>query len=224
MNILIVEDENPIREVETAYLKKEGYKVIEAEDGREALKKFNDEKIDLVVLDINLPEIDGITICKTIRDRSTVPIIMVTARVEDIDELIGLEVGADDYIKKPFSPKVLVARVKNILRRTNGETLKNSLLEIDPEKMMVKVKGEKIDLTTTEFNILYTMFKSPGKVFERYEIIDRSYDNAFSEDILDRTVDVHIKNIRKKMKAIDPENEYIMTVVGKGYKFNEEIK
>ncbi len=224
MTILIVEDENSIREVEAAYLKQQGYKILEADTGSKALNLFKNNQIDLVVLDINLPEMDGITVCKRIREKSNVPIIMVTARIQDIDELIGLEVGADDYIKKPFNPSVLVARIKNILKRINGNKIENKIISIDPEKMQVRVKSQKVELTATEFNILYTLVKNPGKVFERYEIIDKAYDGGFSQDILDRTVDVHVKNLRKKL-AVEPDlPEFILTVIGKGYKFNEDIK
>jgi two-component system alkaline phosphatase synthesis response regulator PhoP len=224
MNILIVEDENSIREVEAAYLKKNGYNIIEADTGRKALDLFQKNDIDLIILDINIPEIDGITVCRKIRETSTIPIIMVTARVQDIDELIGLECGADDYVKKPFNPAILVARVKTLFKRLSGTKFENEAISIDPEKMNVIVKDKKIDLTTTEFNILYTMAKSPGKVFTRYEIIDKAYDGGLSPDILDRTVDVHIKNLRKKMDVEPGLPEFILTVIGKGYKFNDEIK
>ncbi len=223
MNILVVEDENSIREIETAYLQKAGYTIYEAETGTKALSIFEKTNIELVILDINIPEIDGITVCKTIRSKSQVPIIMVTARTEDADELIGLECGADDYIKKPFNPTVLVARVKALLKRTNGTTLSNQYITIDPEKQQVKVNNKLIELTTTEFNILVTLFKNPGKVFNRENIILKAYNDFDSSDILDRTVDVHIKNIRRKLKVEDDLPEFILTVIGKGYKFNDAL-
>lgn len=220
MNILVVEDEKSIREVETAYLKNAGYEVIDAEDGEEALELLETEKIDLVVLDINLPNVDGIEVCKKIRESSMIPIIMVTARIQEIDELIGLEIGADDYIKKPFSPNILVARVKAILKRIGEGNLSRSGLHLDPQKLEVLLDDKKISFTTTEFNILYTLALRPGRVFTRDQILDMAYKDTISPDVFDRTVDAHIKNIRKKLKAVN-EKEYIITVIGRGYKFVE---
>ncbi|MCA9385677.1 response regulator transcription factor [Candidatus Dojkabacteria bacterium] len=218
MNILVVEDEKSIREVEAAYLKQQGYTVFEAQDGEEALEVFADKSIDLIILDLNLPSIDGIEVCRKIRNKSLVPIIMVTARIEEIDELVGLETGADDYIKKPFSPAILIARVKSALRRVDEGIVEEMDLHIDPEKMLVEKEGKKISFTTTQFNILYTLVKNPGKVFTREEILDRAYDDSLPPDVLDRTVDAHIKSIRKKL---DDKQKYIHTVIGKGYKFGE---
>lgn len=223
MNILVVEDENSIREIETAYLKKAGFNVFEADNGAKALSLFEKLNIELVVLDINIPGIDGITVCKRIRSKSNIPIIMVTARVEDQDELIGLECGADDYLKKPFNPAILVARVKSLLKRTSNAVLANKYMQIDEEKQQVKVMEKLIELTTTEFNILTTLFKNPGKVFDRENIILKAYNDFGSSDILDRTVDVHIKNIRKKLKVTEDLPEFILTVIGKGYKFNDSL-
>ncbi|MBE2279927.1 MAG: response regulator transcription factor [Ignavibacteriaceae bacterium] len=223
MNILVVEDENSIREVETAYLKNAGFNVYEAENGSKALSIFEKTNIELIVLDVNLPEIDGITVCRRIRSKSNVPIIMATARTEDQDELIGLDCGADDYIKKPFNPSILVARVKSLLKRTSSSQIGNEYIKIDEEKQQVKVNDIIIELTTTEFNILLTLIKNPGKVFNRESIIIKAYNDYGSSDILDRTVDVHIKNIRKKMKVSNDLPEFILTVIGKGYKFNDSI-
>ncbi|MEI7604405.1 MAG: response regulator transcription factor [bacterium] len=219
MKILIVEDESSIREFEAAYLQKAGYETDEAENGEDAIDMFYDNKYDMVLLDINLPRKDGIEVCKSIRRKSNLPIIMVTAKVEEIDELVGLEVGADDYIKKPFSPAILVARVNNLLRRNGDVILENKIMSIDPEKVLVTVKNKEINLTTTEFNILYTLARTPGKVFSRNQILDKSYD--LPSDVFDRTVDAHIKNIRKKLKVDDSIPDIILTVIGKGYKFNE---
>jgi DNA-binding response OmpR family regulator len=221
MQILIVEDESTIREVEKAYLERAGYSVLEAEDGEKALDLFSHNKVDLVLLDLNLPKVDGINVCKQIRALSGVPIMMVTARVEEMDELIGLEIGADDYIKKPFSPSVLVARVQALLRRIGEAALKIGDLEIDPEKMTVTRSGKLINLTTTQFNILYTLARTPGKVFTRDQIMEHAYNDPVERDVLDRTIDVHIKSIRKLLET-DPKNpKYILTMIGKGYKFNE---
>jgi two-component system response regulator BaeR len=223
MNILIVEDETTIREVEAAYLKAAGFDIVQAENGRDALDLFNKHKFDLVLLDINIPEIDGITVCKDIRSHSNVPIVMVTARTQEIDELVGLECGADDYIKKPFTPSILVARVKNLLKRISGGALSNEYIKIDPERMSVTVKEQKVELTTKEFNILYMMMKNPGRVYTRDEIIDKAYTDGIESEVLDRTVDAHIKNIRKKLALDKTFPEFIVTVIGKGYKFNDEI-
>jgi DNA-binding response OmpR family regulator len=223
MNILVVEDENAIREFVVAYLKQAGHESIEAINGEEALNKFKSNKIDLVLLDINIPKVDGITLCRTIRQNSMVPIIMVTARVEEIDELIGLEVGADDYIKKPFSPAVLVARVNSLLRRFSPEKLERGDLSIDPEKRVVHIQEKELNLTTTQFNILYTLAQRPGKVFTRTEIMDRAYEDNVSPDIFDRTVDAHIKSIRKAIETDPSQPRYILTVIGRGYKFNDRL-
>lgn len=223
MKILIVEDENTIREVEVAYLKQSGFSVMEAIDGERAIEIFKKEKIDLVVLDINLPKKNGLEVCKEIRKTSQVPIIMVTARVEEIDEIIGLDAGADDYLKKPFSPSVLVARVRALTRRIEEGVIQVGELKIDPEKMIVFKNEDKILLTTTQFNILYTLAKNKGRVYTRDEILDRAYDSYLPPDVLDRTIDAHIKGIRKKIEDDTKEPKYILTVVGKGYKFNDEL-
>jgi len=223
MKILIVEDESTIREVEKAYLKRAGYEVTEAEDGESALKLFRREKFDLVVLDLNLPKINGIEVCKQIRRLSTVPVIMVTAKTEEIDEIVGLEIGADDYLKKPFSPNILVARVQSLLRRLTHELIEVEDLIIDAQKMSVTKKGVKITLTTTQFNILFTLVINPGKVFTREEVLNRAYDDFIARDIMDRTIDAHIKSLRKAIENDPKEPKYILTVIGKGYKFNDEL-
>src|SRR3990167_85445 len=222
MKILIIEDEDAIREVEKIYLLRAGYECVTAIDGKSALDKFYKQKFDLVILDINLPVIDGIEVCKRIRSNSSkVPIIMVTARVEEMDEIIGLEIGADDYIKKPFSPNILVARVNAHLRNAKKVFLKFNGFVIDPEKMLVKKNKKDIELTTTQFNIFYTLTSNPGKVFTRDEILNQAYDEAIPPDILDRTVDAHIKSIRRAIENDSANPVYILTVIGKGYKFND---
>ena len=223
MKILIIEDEDAIREVEKIYLLRAGYECVTAIDGKSALDKFYKQKFDLVLLDINLPVLDGIEVCKRIRSNSSkVPIIMVTARVEEMDEIIGLEIGADDYIKKPFSPNILVARVNAHLRKVEKAPLKINGIVIDPEKMLVMRDKKNIPLTTTQFNILYTLASNPGKVFTRDDILNRAYDKAIPPDILDRTIDAHIKSIRKVIESDSAKPEYILTVIGKGYKFNDQ--
>ena len=222
MKILVVEDEDTIREVEKAYLVRAGFTVLEAVDGNEAIEVFNKNKPDLILLDLNLPVKDGIEVCKEIRTKSNIPVIMATARVEEIEEIIGLEVGADDYIKKPFSPSVLVARVQSLLRRAGSEKLEIKDLVIDPERMLVLRNDSKINLTTTQFNILYTLASRPGKVFTRDEILDKAYDETLPKDVLDRTVDAHIKSIRRVLEDNPKKPKYVLTVIGRGYKFSDE--
>jgi DNA-binding response OmpR family regulator len=223
MNILIVEDEATIREVEAAYLKQAGYMIFEAEDGEKALEIVQEKQIDLVVLDVNISKINGFDVCRKIREKSNMPIIMVTARIEEIDEMLGLNIGADDYVKKPFSPNVLVARVRTLLKRVGGNAINIDELTIDPEKMLIK-KGENIiNLTTTQFNILYTLAGHPGKVFTRDEILNKAYNEFLPPDILDRTVDAHIKSIRKVIEEDTRNPRYILTVIGRGYKFNDKL-
>ncbi|MBL8014711.1 MAG: response regulator transcription factor [Candidatus Doudnabacteria bacterium] len=219
--VLIVEDEPTISEVIQGYLKRAGIEGDVVADGGSALEQFESHQYDLVLLDLNLPGIDGVEVCKQIRAKSIVPIIMVTARVEEIDELIGLEIGADDYVKKPFSPQVLVARVQSLLRRVGTGKLQIADLVIDPEKMEITKSATPIVLTTTQFNIVYNLAQRPGKVFSRDELSDGSHANIDDTYILDRTIDAHIKSIRKAL-GDDPKNpKYIITVIGKGYKFNE---
>lgn len=223
MTVLIIEDEDTIREFMRVYLERENFDVLEAADGEAGLVQFKKNKVDLVLLDLNLPKIDGIEVCKQIRKISAVPIIMVTARVEEIDELLGLEIGADDYIRKPFSPNILIARIRSRLRRMGNEAVVLGDLHIDPEKMIVTKKKKKINLTTTQFNILYTLAKHPGKVYTRNDIMDGAYDNYLPNDIYDRTVDAHIKSIRKAIEDNTRKPKYIITVIGKGYKCNEDF-
>lgn len=220
MKILVIEDENSIREVITAYLKRSGFLVTEAVDGKDGLKAFSEEVFDLVVLDLNLPFIDGIEVCKQIRKNSSIPIIMLTARVEEIDEIIGLEIGADDYIKKPFMPNILVARINSLLRRVGNTKLEFPTITIDPDKMIVVKNNKELSLTNTQFNILYSLARSAGKVFTRDELIDKSYGQIEYKDIYDRTIDAHIKSIRKCIEEDPKKPKLILTVIGKGYKFN----
>lgn len=221
MKVLIVEDEQPIREVIKKYLQLAGFSVEEAGSGEVAILKFNNS-VDLVILDLNLPNRDGLAVCQAIRKKSKVPIIMVTARTEEIDELKGLSLGADDYIKKPFSPKVLVARVKSMLRRAETSPTKTGDLAIDKDKMTVRKAGQNILLTTTQFKILQTLMRQPGKVFTREELLSSSGEEKRLKLAMERTIDAHIKAIRKLIED-DPQNpKYIKTVIGTGYKYNNE--
>ncbi|MDD5039876.1 MAG: response regulator transcription factor [Patescibacteria group bacterium] len=222
MNILIVEDEAPIREVMRKYLEQAGFHVEEAGSGEVAILKFN-RSVDLVVLDLNLPHRDGLEVCKHIRAKSQVPVIIVTARTEELDELKGLQIGADDYIRKPFSPKVLVARVQSMLRRASTPPVTPGGLAIDEEAMVAYKNGERIILTTTQFKILQTLIERPNKVFMRQELIEALYPDGSASAPNGRTIDAHIKAIRKLI-GDDPHNpRYIKTVIGTGYKYDNEI-
>lgn len=224
--ILVVDDEPQIVRVLKAYLEKSGYRVLTAYEGTGALAVFQKEEPDFVILDLNLPGMDGLEICKTIRRKSDVPILMLTARVEETDRLIGLELGADDYVIKPFSPREVVARVKTILRRAGApEPAKPELVEagnlrMDLSQHTVTLDGRRIELTPTEFDILYTLASQPKRVFTRMQIMEQAQGDAFEG--YERTIDAHIKNIRLKIEP-DPRNPvYIRTVFGIGYKFEQD--
>jgi two-component system alkaline phosphatase synthesis response regulator PhoP len=219
--IFIVDDEPQIVKVLKAYLEKAGFQVVTASDGKIALATFQREKPDFLILDLNLPGMDGLDICKAIRRDSTVPILMLTARVEETDRLIGLELGADDYVIKPFSPREVVARVKTIFRRTTAEPSKPEIIQvgqimIDQEQHSVSLAGRAIDLTPTEFEILVTLAKQPKRVFSRLQIMEQAQGDAFEG--YERTIDAHIKNIRLKLEPNPKKPVYIQTVFGLGYK------
>lgn len=219
--ILVVDDEPQIIKVLKAYLEKAGYQVLTASDGNAALTVFDKEKPDFLILDLNLPGMDGLDVCREIRRDSNIPILMLTARVEEADKLIGLELGADDYVVKPFSPREIVARVKTIFRRSSDksekiETIQVGDLVIDLLKHTVKIANKPIELTPTEFEILVVLAKQPNRVFSRLQIMEQAQGNAFEG--YERTIDAHIKNIRIKMEPNPREPVYIQTVFGLGYK------
>jgi len=218
MHILVVEDEEPIREVIKKYLQLSGFSVDEAGSGEVAIAKFKNN-YDLVILDLNLPRADGLEVCRAIRKKSKVPIIVVTARSEEMDELKGLEIGADDYIRKPFSPKVLIARVQTMLRRANQEAHTGSDIAVFPERMEVRRRGKSVSLTTTQFKIVYTLTQNPGKVFSRHELMEATHEPENGATPCDRTIDAHIKSIRKAIEDEPQRPRYIITVIGAGYKF-----
>jgi two-component system alkaline phosphatase synthesis response regulator PhoP len=224
--ILVVDDEPKIVKQARDYLEKGGFRVVGAGDGKTALAVARHERPDLVVLDLNLPGMDGLDVCRALRRESDVPIIMLTARVDETDRLIGLELGADDYITKPFSPRELVARVRAVLRRVQGGVRTPGLvragdLEIDLNGHRVKRAGEVIQLTRTEFNLLATLAQHPGQTFTRAQLLDRLYGVAY--DGFDRSVDAHIKNLRRKLEPDPLEPRYVLTVYGVGYKFTDEV-
>lgn len=220
--ILVVDDEEKIVNIIKAYLEKEGYNVVTAFDGRVALEKARGNKPDLIVLDLMLPELSGWDVCRTLRAESSVPIIMLTARDEDTDKIIGLEIGADDYVTKPFNPKELVSRVRAVLRRTERQEEEQDIIEvgdlsIDIGQHQVR-RGEKhIELTPIEFDLLKLLAQNPGRVYNRMQILDRLQDDAYEG--YERTVDSHIKNLRKKIEFDSNHPRYILTVYGVGYKF-----
>jgi two-component system, OmpR family, response regulator len=222
--ILVVDDEKKIVDIIRAYLEKEGYQVIPAFDGKMALNLAQNQHPDLIVLDLMLPETSGWDVCRAIRKTSEVPIIMLTARDEVTDKIIGLEMGADDYITKPFDAKELVSRIRAVLRRSESNLVrKNSIrindLTIDNEKRQVRRSDSVIDLTPNEFDLLYVMAENPGRVFSRMQLLDKVQGDAYEG--YERTIDSHIKNLRKKLET-DPEHpRYIVTVHGIGYKLEE---
>jgi two-component system alkaline phosphatase synthesis response regulator PhoP len=222
---LIVEDETPIREFEVTYLRDAGYKTIEAADGPTAVELFEQYRPDLAIIDINLPGMSGLDVCKIIRTSSTVPILIVTARDSDEDEVAGLSLGADDYIKKPFNPNVLVARVRALLRRHDStRQLRFQGLTIDPETMSVMRDGESVTLTTTRFNLLLALASHPRAVLSRAQLVDQIYSDPSSHFVYDRTIDAHIKALRQAIE-VDPKNpQFIETVFGSGYRFIGEAE
>jgi DNA-binding response OmpR family regulator len=224
---LLVDDEHSVQKLLTYPLRKEGYDVVSALDGREALTRLREGDFDLVVLDVMLPKVDGFDVCRQIRARSTVPIIMLTAKAEEIDKVLGLELGADDYITKPFSVREFRSRVKAVLRRAElsrgEETLEEPIeeddLRVDFEKRQVEVRGDPVRLTYVEFEILAALARSPGRVYSRTMLLERVWgDSAYRDP---RTVDVHIRHLREKLESDARQPELIFTVRGVGYRFRD---
>ena len=227
--ILIVDDERDIVDFISDYLVGEGYSIIKAYDGAEALEKLRLEHPDLVLLDIMMPRLDGFEVCKQIRTESPVPVLMVTAKGSDVDKIVGLEIGADDYISKPFNPRELIARVKAILRRTYRQdyqpqsqtaTLEYKELSIDVARRKVTIQNKELELTMKEFDLLLFLMKNPGRVYSR----DSLLDYVWGQDCFvgARTVDVHIRRLREQIEEDASQPEYIKTVWGVGYKFTDD--
>lgn len=219
--ILVVDDEPLIRKLVTDFLKKQGYGTIEAEDGKKAMEIFAEEdNIDLIILDVMLPEYDGFTVCREIRKKSQVPIIMLTARGEEFDEIFGLDIGADEYISKPFSPNILIARVNAVLRRAvatdSSDVKKFSGLTIDHAAHQVAIDGSIVDLSPKEYELLTYLSENYGKALSREQILDKVWGYDYYGDL--RTVDTHINRLRIKLNE---KSEYIQTVRGYGYRFEE---
>jgi two-component system alkaline phosphatase synthesis response regulator PhoP len=224
--ILVVDDESKIVKLARDYLEQGGFRVATAMDGKTALAVARGERPDLIVLDLNLPEMDGLDVCRALRRESDVPIIMLTARIEETDRLIGLELGADDYITKPFSPRELVARVRAVLRRVQGGVHQPGLirtgdLEIDLNGHRVTRAGTVIQLTRIEFNLLAVLAQHPGQTFSRSQLLDRLHGVAYEG--FDRSIDAHIKNLRRKLELDPTEPRYVLTIYGVGYKFTDEV-
>ena len=222
MQIALVEDESKLATLLQDYLQKEDYLTSIYNNGTEALDALQQQLPDLILLDLMLPGTDGMTICREIRKTSAVPIIMMTARVEEIDRLLGLELGADDYICKPYSPREVVARVKAVLRRTGTTpTTPSENFVLEEHEAVVRIKGQSCSLTQIELGLLKTMVAHPGRIYNREQLMHRIYsDNRI---VSDRTIDSHIKKLRQKLKSLDNESEYIHSVYGIGYKFETEL-
>ena len=224
--VLIADDEQHILDTLGAYLRQDGFEVLACRNGREALAAFRREQPDLVILDVMMPEMDGWAVARQIREQSDAPLLFLTARVEESDQLIGLELGADEYVTKPFSPRVVVARVRALLRRSYGEMASETALwrlrelELNAETHLATLAGQRIDLTPSEFTILQTLIARPGRVFTRMELLDQISGEAYAA--YERTVDVHVKNLRAKLES-DPRNtQYIETVYGVGYRMRPD--
>jgi two-component system alkaline phosphatase synthesis response regulator PhoP len=222
--VLVVDDDQKTVELVKLYLNRDGYRVLTAYDGDEALRKAREEHPDLIVLDLMLPGIGGLEVCRTLREESDLPILMLTAKTTEQDKLTGLDLGADDYMTKPFSPKELAARVRALLRRIPGERgpseVRHGKLNVDFVKRQAFIGRTSLNLTQTEFKLLGTLAKEPGRVFTRGELIEKALGYDFEG--FDRTVDVHILNLRRKLEASPNSPKYIRTVYGIGYKFKEE--
>jgi DNA-binding response OmpR family regulator len=225
--ILLVDDEQAVQTLLTYPLRKEGYEVVAAVDGQSALDRFSEQRFDLVVLDVMLPKLDGVEVCRRLRTRSQVPIIMLTAKGDEVDKVVGLEMGADDYITKPFSMREFRSRVKAALRRGNmagrgpsgDEPITSGELEIDFERRAIKVRGVGARLTFVEFEILAALASAPGRVFSREMLLEHVWGDSTYRD--PRTVDVHIRHLREKLEADPKHPEYLFTVRGVGYRFRD---
>jgi two-component system, OmpR family, alkaline phosphatase synthesis response regulator PhoP len=223
--ILVVDDEPKIVTLARDYLEHAGFAVLTASDGPAALASVRQRRPDLVILDLGLPGLDGLDVTRELRRGSTIPIVMLTARDDELDKLLGLELGADDYLTKPFSPRELVARVRAVLRRADrppesAETIKTGDIVLDLPRMRAEVAGTVVDLTPTEFGLLATMAARPGRIFTRAQLLDALHGIAF--DTYERAIDSHIKNLRRKVEPDPRRPRYVLTVYGVGYRFADD--
>jgi len=223
--ILVVDDEPKIVDLARDYLEHAGFAVLTAGDGRTALAQARTRAPDLVVLDLGIPEPDGLDVIRAIRRESNLPIVILTARDDELDKLIGLELGADDYITKPFSPRELVARVKAVLRRAEpsdvpGDLIRVGEVTLDVPRMRVEVNGRSVDLTPTEFELLATLARRPGRIFTRGQLLDALRGTSFES--YERAIDTHVKNLRRKLEPEPRSPRFVLTVYGVGYRFAEE--
>ena len=223
--ILVVDDEPRIVELARDYLEHAGFRVITASDGRAALDTARRERPDLVVLDLGLPGLDGLDVTRELRKDGAIPIVMVTARDDELDKLLGLELGADDYLTKPFSPRELVARVKAVLRRTDrpveaADMIRVGELQLDVPRMRTETAGRSVELTPTEFTLLATLARQPGRIFTRSQLLDALHGVAFES--YERAIDSHIKNLRRKLEPNPRQPRYVLTVYGVGYRLADD--
>ena len=226
--VLIIEDDPDTINLVGLYLQRDGHKVLSARDGLSGLRLAREAKPDVIVLDLMLPKLDGMEICRALREESNTPIIMLTARVEEDDRLAGLDLGADDYVTKPFSPRELAARVRAVLRRAgrdadegaDGAVIEYGAIAVDPRRHAAHVGETAVALTPTEFRLLATMIREPGRTFTRAQLIDQVF--GFDFDGFDRTVDVHVSSLRRKIERGGSKQRYVHTVYGVGYRFGNE--
>ena len=223
--ILVVDDEPRIVELARDYLEHAGFRVVTASDGRTALEMARRDRPDLVVLDLGLPGLDGLDVTRELRRDGSIPIVMVTARDDELDKLLGLELGADDYLTKPFSPRELVARVKAVLRRADrpvesADLIRVGELQLDVPRMRTEVAGTSVDLTPTEFTLLATLARQPGRIFTRSQLLDALHGVAFES--YERAIDSHIKNMRRKLEPDPRQPRYVLTVYGVGYRLADD--
>lgn len=223
--ILVVDDDRKTVDLIKLYLEKDGYRVLVAHDGRQALELARQRGPDLIVLDLMLPQMDGLDVCRILRAESKVPIIMLTARTTEEDKLFGLDLGADDYVSKPFSPRELLARVRAVLRRVGQDQdvgppqVRSGDLLVDFVRHEVRLRGETVDLTPKEFRLLEVLIREPGRAFSRLDLLDRVF--GFDSEVLERTVDAHVMNLRRKIEPDPRQPTYVLTVYGLGYRFTE---
>jgi DNA-binding response OmpR family regulator len=225
--ILLVDDEDAVQKLLAYPLEREGFRVLQARDGEEALERFAEERIDLVVLDVMLPKLDGLEVCKRLRAESAVPIIMLTARDDELDKVLGLELGADDYITKPFSIREFRSRVRALLRRAavaaqapeTGNVISADALEVDLARRSVEVRGDPVELTYVEFELLQILASHPGRVYSRRMLLEALWGGADYRE--PRTIDVHVRHLREKLECDPAQPEYILTVRGVGYRFRD---